>query len=240
MKKTVHIDTATGLLTARLYYPPDRKGSYPALLYLHGWTSNQDRNTQYVEAISEVGFICMTLDLPGHGKSEGDINTITRGEFLSSVMAAYDTLSELPEVNGRISAIGSSFGAYLAVLLADKRQLRNLALRVPANYPDGGFDEPHAKFANRVETRQWREDALTPDDNLALKAVNRFGGNILIIESENDDLVPHQAIENYKNAVADKNRLTHVVMKGAPHSLSEPEHLVRCQQILTDWFKGKV
>jgi esterase/lipase len=59
----------------------------------------------------------------------------------------------------------------------------------------------------------------------------------LIIESEKDDSVPHQTILNYVNAVKDKSKLTHILMKGAPHSIKEGKFRDEVERILVDWFK---
>ena len=59
----------------------------------------------------------------------------------------------------------------------------------------------------------------------------------MIIESEKDDVVPHQTVVNYANAVKNRNRLTHTVMKGAPHSIKEGKFRDKVEKILLNWFK---
>ena len=184
MKKQITFTVDSRKLAGRLYYPPQSKPKSPAILYLHGWTSNQDKNPQYVKALTQLGFICMTIDLPGHGMSEGNLKSLTRADFLNAVLAAYDKLGGLKEVDSNnISAIGSSFGSYLALLLCAQRQLKQLALRVPANYQNEGFNEPHIKFAGQIATIRWRQVPRGPADTYALEALNKFRGKVLIIES---------------------------------------------------------
>ena len=59
---------------------------------------------------------------------------------MDDVLAAYDYLSSIDGVDSKnVSAVGSSFGGYLATILSAKRKVRNLALRVPADYPNEAF-----------------------------------------------------------------------------------------------------
>jgi hypothetical protein len=56
------------------------------------------------------------------------------------------------------------------------------------------------------------------------------------MESEKYDRVPHQTIMNYVNAVNNRNKLTHVFMKGAPHSIKEGKFRNEIERILIKWF----
>ncbi|EKD90068.1 MAG: hypothetical protein ACD_32C00046G0001, partial [uncultured bacterium] len=90
------------------------------------------------------------------------------------------------------------------------------------------------------EIMEWRKKARNPNETYSLQAVNNFDGNVLIIESEYDEYVPHQTIENYKNAVKDKKKLTYVFMKGAPHSIKPGPFRDKVEKIYLDWFKKRL
>jgi len=62
-----------------------------------------------------------------------------------------------------------------------------------------------------------------------LRACAAFGGDVLIVESEHDSVVPHQVIVNYREACTRARSLTYRVIEGADHGLSEP----KCQQAYT-------
>jgi esterase/lipase len=178
----------------------------------------------------------------GHGESEGDIKTFTVRDFLKDVIAAYDYLLTLDGVDKEnISAIGSSFGGYLLLLLSEKKKIINLSLRVPADYPNEHFDQSkYEASGDNPEIMNWRKTPKSVNASYALQALHTFSGNVQIIESENDTVVPHQTIENYLNALSDKNKLTYVVLKNAPHSLSEGHFRNQVEKILVDWFKNKI
>jgi uncharacterized protein len=207
---------------------------------VHGWMSNQKRNVLYAQELNNLGFIVMTFDLRSHGESEGERSTLSREDYMKDMTEAYDFLVDQKEVDPeRIGVIGSSFGSYLAAILSARRNIKWLALRVPANYPDEGFDEPQVKYAN-AKTTAWRSEELAPDATFSLRAIGEYDNDLLIIESELDDLCPHQTMENYMNAVSDKSKLTRTVMQGADHSIKTEKFRAVFTEIIIDWFGKRI
>ncbi len=227
-------------LAATIFRPNDKKRKNPAILFIPGWTGERKRNFQFAKSLVKLGYICFLVDLRGHGDSEGDINNSTHQQFLSDVFAAYDYLAEIDGVDpDNISAVGSSFGGYLASILSSKRKVKNLVLRVPANYPNDAFLKLSraSSATNSPEIIEWRKEARQPEDTYSLEALHNFDGSVLVIESELDEFVPHQTIENYMNSVKDKTKLTHVFMKDAPHSIREGKFRDEVEKIYLDWFR---
>ena len=175
----------------------------------------------------------------GHGESEGNINTTTTKEFLDDVIAAYDYLVKVEGVDTEnISVVGSSYGGYLSSILTSKRKVKNLALRVPADYANETFNiSKMGNAGENPEVFKWRLIPKKSNETFALQALHEFDGNMLIIESEKDDIVPHQIIQNYLDAIKDRNKLVHIVMKNAPHSIKEGPFKDEVDRILADWFK---
>lgn len=228
-------------LDGTFFYPTKKKGKHPAILFVHGWTSNRERSFQYAKSLADLGYICLLFDMRCHGTSEGDINISTIRDFLSDVVAAYDYLAKAEGVDPEnISAIGSSFGGYLVTLLSSKRNVKNLVLRVPADYPNEMFDKPKKLSTSEdLEIINWRRQARRFMETYALEALHNFAGNVLVIESEKDEVVPHRTIANYLRAVDNQNKLTHIVMKGAPHSTKEGKFRDEVVRILTGWLQNK-
>ena len=230
----------------KLFSPSASGPLVPAVLFLHGWTSGQDRYVDLGNALSEIGSVGMTFDMRGHGISDGDLETLSRTDFLEDVVAAYDFLKQLEEVDASmITVVGSSFGAYLATLLCAKRPCRAIALRAPADYPDRGFDEPHllratSYYEGAVEEGplKWKSTVHPYTETASLRAIHEFAGRVLIIESGNDQLVPHEIPQSYAEAVSNSQQLTYIVMEGAPHGLSKDEKRQKeLQGILLDWIQ---
>lgn len=224
-----------------LFYPEKIKDKNPAILFIHGWTSEKKRSFQYAEALIKLGFIVMVFDMRGHGISEGNINIATPKEFLKDCIAAYDYFSSIKGVDKEnISIVSSSFGGYLSSMLTSKRKIKNLVLRVPVDYANDTFEKP--KMGNAGENPnvfKWRLSPKKYNETYALQALHDYAGQILIIESEKDTIVPHPIIQNYVDAVKDKSKLTHIVMKDAPHSIKPGPFKDEVTKILVDWFKNK-
>ena len=83
---------------------------------------------------------------------------------------------------------------------------------------------------------RFRRSAVSPADNRALAACARFGGDVLIVESELDDIIRQAVIKNYKNACAQARSLTARVISAANHSLSDPDMQRAYTKLLIGWI----
>lgn len=230
-------------LKGNIFYPQDKNPQNPAILIIQGWTGVKENSFQYAESLAKLGYICLLFDSRGHGESEGDINTATTEEFTRDDQAAYDFLAKMEGVDKEnITVVGSSFGGYRAAYLTSKRTVKNLLLRAPADYDNAVFKIARRKAGGSEvpEVMVWRKKVREPGETYALEAVHNFRGNILIIESENDDSVPHQTVENYKNSAPDKSKLTYVFMEGAPHSIKPGPFRDRVEKIYVEWFTKRL
>ncbi len=223
-------------LRGKLFVTPSERKK-PGVLLIHGWESAQDRMFALAELLQTQGFVCMTIDLRGHGTSDGDHTVSSRKEFLDDVLAAYDVLAAHTEVDAdSIFAIGSSFGGYLSALMVAERKLKGIVLRVPADYRDEGFAT--SLYEQRVawEHSQWKTEPHTKAETAALRAIHAFQGSVLVVESEQDEIVPHETVRSYGNAAA-PNRLSYVLMKGAPHSITRhPEFQKEFNDLVLSWI----
>ena len=186
-----------------------------AVLFIHGWGGAQDANdVRLARTLAQDGFACLTFDLAGHGRSAGNAAACTVADFLAQVRAACDALGEpLPFV------CGSSFGAYLALLLAAERPLRGISLRVPANYPDALLDGPPvAAYIAGGEARAFRERPLRPVENRALAALASFPGPVQLIAAGRDETIPCQTTENFISA-ARPGALQYHLLPEATHTV---------------------
>src|SRR5215212_1603675 len=162
----------------------------PAVLFLHGWGGTQEQYLARAREIAALGCVCLTVDLRGHAETQEQKETVTREDNLRDALAAYDTLVSQQAVDKEaIAVVGSSYGGYLAAILTSLRPVRWLGLRVPALYRDEDWDEPKKRL-NRYELAAYRRRPLDPEENRALRACSEFRGDVLLVESERDDVVP--------------------------------------------------
>lgn len=237
--KEINFMVGEDSLEGTIFYPEKLRIKNPAILFITGWTSNRARYIELAKLLNEIGYIVMTFDMRGHGTSAGDINTQTRQDFINDVLSAYDYLVDLNGVDNKdVSLVGSSFGSYLGAVLTSKRRVNRLVLRAPANYPDGDFDKSQSKHSGTVEILKWRYEHRDIKETISLRALHNFEGEVLVVESGADEIIPHQTIQNYIDSVKNKKRLTYIVMEGAPHSLTTQEFIGQYSQILYSWFEG--
>ena len=212
----------------------------PGVLLVHGWDGSQDQYIARAHEIAAMGCICLTFDLRGHVRHQADREKVTREDNLRDVLAAYDMLVGHPAVDpGAVAIVGSSYGGYLAAVATALRPVRWLGLRVPALYEDGGWDTPKNGL-DRERLKAYRGRDLDPQSNRALAACAAFRGDVLIVESEHDDLVPHAVIQNYKNALAQAQSVTYRVIAGADHALSEKSAQQTYTALLVHWMTEMV
>lgn len=211
-------------LAGRVFGPEE---SRPALLFVHGIDSSQSGYRERAEAaVERLGAVCLTFDLGGHGESEGVRSALSIRDHLEDVVSAYDRLvAERGVDTTRIGVTGASYGGYLATLLTTRRPVARLALRAPMLYDDADFDAPRAAR---------RPPADAPTSSAALEAIARFGGPVLIVESERDPMVAPM-IRAYR---AVRPRLEHVLIADAGHELDRPEWREAFLAALLDFFNG--
>lgn len=212
----------------------------PGILFVHGWGGSQTRDMMRAKGIAGLGCVCLTFDLRGHEKTLLQKQTVTRGHNLEDILVAYDRLAEHPSTDpDRIAVIGTSYGGYLAAILTTLRPVRWLATRVPALYWDEQWNLPKQQL-DRQQLMKYRKSILGPLDNRALGACATFEGDVLIVESEHDEHVPHDTIMNYRSSFRKAHSMTHRIIDGADHGLSSE----RCQQaystILNNWISEMI
>lgn len=212
----------------------------PGILFIHGWGGSQQRDLARAKGIAGLGCICLTFDLRGHEKNSAAYLSVNRQHSLDDILAAYDHLASHPSVDpAAIAVIATSYGGYLAPLLASLRPVKWLALRAPALYWDEEWLVPkHA--LDRLKLAHYRQQVLHPQDNRALAACAKFSGDVLLVESEQDDFVPHQVLMNYRLAFTNAHSLTHRVLRGADHALSSDNCQKAYTSVLTTWINEMV
>ena len=207
----------------------------PGMLFVHGWGGSQEQYLARAREIAALGCICLTFDLRGHAETDAQRETVTREDNLHDLVAAYDVLAARPGVDpSAIAVVGSSYGGYLAAILTSLRRVRWLGLRVPALYKDDDWALPNMRL-KKPELAAYRRRAVSPNENRALEACAAFKGDVLIVESEHDDVVPHPAVASYMAAFENAHSVTYRVIEGADHGLSETAWQQAYTSLLVSW-----
>ena len=212
----------------------------PGVMLVHGWDGSQDQYIARAHEIATLGCICLTFDLRGHVRHHAQRDSVTREDNLHDVLAAYDVLVGHPAVDpNAIAIVGSSYGGYLAAIVTALRPVRWLALRVPALYRDEDWAVPKHRL-DRAQLVAYRNSTLEPAGNRALEACADFRGDVLVVESEHDTMVPHPVIANYLSACRRAQSLTYRMISGADHGLSEKPWQQTYTSLLVHWMSEMV
>jgi uncharacterized protein len=213
----------------------------PGVLFVHGWGGSQEQYLARARAVAALGCVCLTFDLRGHADNRPQFETVSRSINLRDVEAAYDRLVARRYVDPQaIAVIGSSYGGYLAAILTTMRPVRWLGLRAPALYMDSGWDLPKMQLRVEQDLVTYRSSLVPAESNRALRACQAFRGDMLLIESECDDIVPASVLASYRQASVQTHSLTFRSIKDADHGLTTEESQRAYTAVLLGWLKEMV
>ena len=147
MQEQVAFDSAGLKLKGVLHLPDDGKPvKRPALLALHGFGSNKQSRTisRPAELLASWGYAVLRFDMRGCGESEGVPARVICLEQVEDTRNALTYLASRPEIDAtRIGAIGTSFGAAVAVYAAGVDE------RIAAVISSGGWGDGVSKFRDQ-------------------------------------------------------------------------------------------
>ncbi len=209
----------------------------PGVLFVHGWGGSQQQYLARAREMASLGCVCLTFDLSGHAATQEEREQVSRERNLRDVMAAYDVLAAHPHVDrAAIAVVGSSYGGYLAAILTTLRPVTWLALRVPALYIDSGWELPKMQLHKDQDLRAYRRSFVPATQNRALRACAEFVGDVLIVESELDDVVPRPVITSYREACVQARSLTYRCLAEADHGLTDETQQRAYTALLVQWL----
>lgn len=231
----VHITVREGDIAGTLVSPPVLM---PGVLLVHGWGGSQQQYQQLARDLTSLRCVCLTFDLSGHVATRSRRESVTRQDNFDDIVAAYDFLAAHPQVDSSAMAvIGSSYGGYLAALLTEVRPVSWLALRAPALYKDTEWHMPKHLLHREQDLVHYRQQRINAPDNRALRASAAFRGDVLLVESECDRIVPAPVLANYRQACIHACSLTSRTILRADHALSDESSRASYAAIVLNWLE---
>jgi uncharacterized protein len=213
----------------------------PGVLFVHGWGGSQEQYLARARDIAALGCVCLAFDLRGHAATKVQYETVSREKNLRDVLAAYDLLAARRHVDpSAIAVIGSSYGGYLAAILTSMRPVKWLGLRAPALYIDTGWDSPKLQLHIDQDLKAYRHSFVPAEKNRALQACQDFEGDVLLIQSELDDIVPQAVLSSYRKACLHARSLTYRCLEGADHGLTGEGDHKNYANVLVGWMAEMV
>ena len=151
MEEHVRFDSG-GLSLAGILTIPDgltANDRRPAILVLHGFGSNKNSGgcIWCAKTFSEWGYVTLRFDMRGCGESEGEPGHILCLDQVEDTSAGVTFLAGRKEADAdKIAAIGSSFGAAVAIYTAGVDD------RLAAAISSGGWGDGERKFRGQHAT----------------------------------------------------------------------------------------
>jgi pimeloyl-ACP methyl ester carboxylesterase len=223
-----------------------RGGKSPGVMWLGGF--NSDMAGTKAEALDawarDRGRAYTRFDYFGHGRSSGEFRKGTISRWRDDALAVLDELNQGPQV-----LVGSSMGAWIALLAARLRQNRLHSLLLIAPAPDFTEDLMWAEMSWEIrneimEKGEWQRPsaygetpypitrALIEDgrNNLVLRAPIALDCPVRIVQGMKDPDVPWQHAMRLIDLIPGDVSIT--LIKNGDHRLSTPSDLKRITETL--------
>lgn len=206
----------------------------PRLLVLPGWDDDGQQQFDALQArLARKGWLCRRGQLPDSRWPAEQRARVTREDALRLTLDDYFALES--QGSGPMAVLGFSFGAYMAAYLTSARPVRWLVLRSPALYPDQDWHRPKEEL-DKADLDAFRHQLLGPAHSRALRCCARFKGDVLLVDSEHDRVIPPTVIASYAGAFERARSLTRYTVQGADHALTDPAWQADYQDRVVRWL----
>jgi esterase/lipase len=235
----------------RLAYIFDQRDSDDYLLFLHGLFSDmQGSKASFLrEYAKKHGKNFIAFDMRGHGSSDGDFSSFGVSHWVQDTC---EVISQLIPPHGKITIIGSSMGAWVALRVALKIEMANIITLAAAvdlteevllsrldqgqqqrleqqgyvDLPDC-YNEGNYYRLSKLLFVDGRQNLLLGSGKL-----NFMKTNVCIIHGSEDADVPH--LQSQKLAAeTNAKQLEYHLLTGKDHRLSDQQSLDFIASILT-------
>jgi len=199
---------------------PETEGKLPTVILSHGFASNANDIKNYAAHFANDGYICVSFDFCGSGrsKSDGDSVDMTLSSEKKDLSTIIDYVKQLDEVDeDHLILAGCSQGGLVSALVAAEREdeIEKLILYYPAFcIPDhakrgkilgASFDPNNIPETFKVFLMTFGGDYIREAQSLDVyKAACTYKKSVLICHGTKDTIVSldyaYRAQEEYPNA----------------------------------------
>ncbi|MBI5151606.1 MAG: alpha/beta fold hydrolase [Candidatus Pacebacteria bacterium] len=232
----VSISVGSEKLSGLLYIPQNVNNTkFPSVVIFHGRGSNKNRYVDRGEVLVEKGILTLIYDFRGCGESDGYLKKQTIAMGFADAVAGYEFLKNHPLCDkNRLGVLGGSFGGYQAALLSEKYPITSLVLSVPAIYQDKWWNVVPETMDPERKNLYKQQSGL--ENTKAIRAIRKYSEKILVIEHENDEVIPHKVIEAYYSNASNAKLKEMKIIPNAPHALHDQLFVKQSIDIVVKWF----
>lgn len=203
----------------------------PMLVMFHGFCGCMEEKhfvfSRLSRTLAERGVATLRLDFGGSGESDGRFCDMTARTEYEDGLAIMGLARTLPGVDPqRVGLLGYSFGGFVATNVAahEGQRVRELILMSAATSTHKKM-ECQFQQSGRATRGSLEVGRAFVDDGYALdplKAAAGYEGPVFVVQGTEDESVPCQTAEEYRQAFP-KGAEVHYV-DGASHSYDTPGH----------------
>jgi len=216
-------------LHCKLDYPTKRAPKMPLVIIIHGFTGHMEERqiAGVAQAVNEIGFAALRVDMYGHGGSDGQFEDHTLFKWISNLMDVIDYAEGMDFVSD-IFLCGHSQGGLTVMLTAplEKDRIRGIiplspGICIPEQTRKGEFlgttfDPDHVPAG--IPTWQGlglKGNYLRTAQSIDVgKAIRSYRGPVLLVHGASDEAVPARYSEE---AARDYEFAELVIIPGETH-----------------------
>ena len=223
-----------GTMLRGMVHRPDSLKKAPLVFMYHGYTgSRQEIHRMFVKfsrILAQNGIASARFDFSGSGESDGEFCNMTFQKELEEARYLLDHMLQKDYIDpGRVMLLGLSMGGAVASVLAPlcAPPIKKICLWAAAGklkeailktiYNNTGADTPGEKEDTDNKAYVTGRAFIDELDSIDILGQSRgYGGKVLLIRGDQDDIVTEDCYRRYQNIYGSRARL-HIVA-GAGHT----------------------
>lgn len=166
------LETDDELKIAATYYPSAGTVSDRGMILVHSRDTDRREWVDFAQQLQEAGFEVVTMDLRGHGISDGNIKKFNKGDYRKMEYDVREAIEYLKDINNdmKIGILGSDLGANVAArTAAQDDRARALVMMSPQRDIEGVDIMKNIKrYANPLLIMASRDDKESYGDSVKL------------------------------------------------------------------------
>lgn len=239
------VQNGENLIYGKVFFPKDEE-KHPAIILSHGYNGSHSDFIDDCRFFAQNGYVAYCYDFCGgstRSRSSGrtaDMSLLTEKSDLIAVINHFETMDNVDR--SRIYLLGGSQGGLVSALAAEEvpQKVKAMALYFPAfcipddwrkKFPGGSAVPESLDFWGMTLGKDFLSGAVSMNVD---EATGRYGGNVLIIHGDSDDIVPlrysQEAVKRYPHAKLE-------VMPGERHGFS-PAAAARARKMVLQFTES--
>lgn len=234
----IHFQSGGQRIDGTLVAPRKMQKKNPGIVFFHGMTSSEKGYIPIAERLAQHGIVGMTLSIRGHGTSEGDFNALTVNDAVVDGLSAFDFFARYDFIDqSRVGLCGGSVGAAITAMVSADKEVKSMILRAPATYTEEMMKMTFQEIMS--EEGQIFRRMSNISDTPPVRAIAQFKGDLLVVTSENDAVIPVAVPTQYLLEARQTKSKKLIQIDGAEHNLTGDKREQFIDEVVR-WFVSTI